>query len=50
MLRHGRWGEALVAAAGPLSNLGLAILAAIVVRLFIAPELEPTPVLEFVAS
>lgn len=48
MLRHGRWGEAIVAAAGPVSNFGLAVLAAIVVRIFIAAQLEPTPVLEFV--
>jgi len=48
MLRHGRWGEALVAVAGPLSNLILAILAAVVVRALIAAQLEPTPVLEFV--
>jgi len=48
MLRHGRWGEAIVAAAGPLSNLVLAILAAIIVRLVVAAHLEPTPVLDFV--
>ncbi|HSW41947.1 MAG TPA: site-2 protease family protein [Patescibacteria group bacterium] len=48
MLRHGRWGEALVAVAGPLSNLVLAILAAVVVRALIAAQPEPTPVLEFV--
>ncbi|HSW43296.1 MAG TPA: site-2 protease family protein, partial [Patescibacteria group bacterium] len=48
MLRHGRWGEALVAVAGPLSNLILAILAAVVVRALIAVQPEPTPVLEFV--
>jgi Zn-dependent protease len=48
MLRHGRWGEALVAAAGPVSNLGLATLAADSVRIFVAAQLEPSPVLEFV--
>jgi Zn-dependent protease len=48
MLRHGRWGEALVAAAGPFSNLVLATLAAVVVRIFVAAQLEPSPVLEFV--
>jgi Zn-dependent protease len=48
MLRYGHRGEALVAAAGPVSNLVLAILAAIVVRIFVAAELEPSPVLQFV--
>lgn len=48
MLRHGRRGEALVAVAGPLSNLVLAILAAVFVRALIAAQPEPTPVLAFV--
>lgn len=48
MLRHGRRGEALVAVAGPLSNLILAILAAVFVRALIAAQPEPTPVLAFV--
>jgi Zn-dependent protease len=48
MLRHGRWGEALVAAAGPASNLLLAIMAALVFRVFAALELAPSPALEFV--
>ena len=47
MLRHGRWGEAIVAAAGPASNLALAIGAAIIVRIVIAAHLESTPVLDF---
>jgi len=48
MLRYGHRGEAIVAAAGPLSNLVLAILAAAVIRIFIALELTPSPALEFV--
>ncbi len=39
-LEGGRWGEAMVAAAGPLSNLVLAILAALPLRFILAsPEL-----------
>lgn len=48
MLRGGHRGEAIVAAAGPLSNLALAILAAIVVRIFVAAQPEATPLLQFV--
>lgn len=48
MLRGGHRGEAIVAAAGPLSNLVLAILAAVVIRIFIALQLAPSPALEFV--
>ncbi len=48
MLRGGRRSEAIVAAAGPLSNLGLAILAALVVRVFVALHLAPSPALDFV--
>lgn len=32
-LRHGKWGEALVAAAGPLTNIAIAILAALLIRI-----------------
>jgi len=35
-LRYGKWGEAIVAAAGPLSNLVLAIAASIPLRFIIA--------------
>ena len=35
-LEHGRWGEAIVAAAGPISNLVLAIAAAIPLRYILA--------------
>lgn len=39
-LEGGRWGEAMVAAAGPISNLVLAILAALPLRFILAsPEL-----------
>ncbi len=48
MLRGGRRSEALVAAAGPLSNLVLAVLAAVVVRLLVAMNLASSPGLEFV--
>jgi Zn-dependent protease len=48
MLRGGHRGEAIVAAAGPLSNLVLAILAAIVIRVFIAVGVTPSPAIEFV--
>lgn len=48
MLRGGHRGEAIVAAAGPLSNLVLAILAAVVIRIFIALQLAPSPALDFV--
>ena len=47
MLRYGHRGEALVAAAGPLSNLVLAILAAIVFRAFVALDLAPSAGLQF---
>jgi Zn-dependent protease len=48
MLRGGHRGEALVAAAGPVSNLALAVLAAAVIRVFIALDLAPSAALEFV--
>jgi Zn-dependent protease len=48
MLRGGHRGEAIVAAAGPLSNLVLAILAAIVIRVIIAVGITPSPAVEFV--
>ena len=35
------WGEALVAAAGPLSNLSLALIFGIIIRLHVLPSLEP---------
>src|SRR3989344_1550045 len=36
-----RWGEAITAIAGPLSNLGLALLFGLLMRLGPAPELQP---------
>lgn len=39
-LGGGRFGEALVAAAGPLSNLALALIFSLVIRLGVAPGLE----------
>jgi Zn-dependent protease len=48
MLRYGRRGEALVAAAGPVSNILLAILAAIVFRVLDAAQLAPSPAMQFV--
>lgn len=39
-LGGGRFGEAIVAAAGPLSNLVLALIFALVIRLGVAPGLE----------
>ncbi|MDA8237454.1 MAG: site-2 protease family protein [Chloroflexi bacterium] len=47
MLRGGHRGEAIVAAAGPLSNLALAVLAAILVRLLVALQPAPSAVLDF---
>ena len=35
-----RWGEAITAIAGPLSNLGLALLFGLLMRLGMAPELQ----------
>ena len=35
---RGRYGEALVAAAGPLTNIGLALVAGLLYRLFVFPE------------
>jgi Zn-dependent protease len=45
-LRGGRWGEAIVSIAGPISNLVLAIAAAIPLRFMLATGLE----LEFFAN
>jgi Zn-dependent protease len=39
-LRYGKWGEAIVAAAGPLSNLVLAVAAAIPLRFILATNLQ----------
>jgi len=47
MLRYGHRGEALVAVAGPLSNLLMAVPAAIVVRILVAAQPDPSPVLGF---
>ena len=40
MLRGGRWGEAIVSAAGPISNLVLAIAAAIPLRYIYATNMD----------
>jgi Zn-dependent protease len=39
-LRYGQWGEAIVAAAGPLSNLVLAIAASIPLRFMVATGID----------
>lgn len=39
-LRYGQWGEAIVAAAGPLSNLVLAVAGAIPLRYIAATEMD----------
>lgn len=39
-LRYGQWGEAIVAAAGPLSNLVLAIVGAIPLRYLVATGMD----------
>jgi Zn-dependent protease len=45
-LRYGRWGEAMVAAAGPLSNLALAVVGAIPLRFILSSDMDvPEPVL-----
>jgi len=43
-LQGGRWGEAIVAAAGPISNLVLAVLGAIPLRYIVATGM-PVPIL-----
>ena len=50
MLRGGRRAEAWVAAAGPLSNLAMAILAAIALRLMVAMDLASSDAVLFVAN
>jgi len=45
-LRYGRWGEAIVAAAGPLSNFALAVVGAIPLRFLLSSNIAvPEPVL-----
>ena len=44
-LRYGQWGEAIVAAAGPLSNLVLAIAGSIPLRYMVATGMD-VPILE----
>ncbi len=41
-LSNKKWGEAIVAFAGPLSNIVIAILFAIIIRVFVAQGMEPT--------
>lgn len=50
MLRGGRRAEAWVAAAGPVSNLVMAILAAIALRLMVAMDLASSDAVLFVAN
>ncbi|HEX7473438.1 MAG TPA: site-2 protease family protein [Candidatus Limnocylindrales bacterium] len=50
MLRGGRRAEALVAAAGPVSNLVMAVLAAVALRLIVALDLASSDAALFVAS
>jgi Zn-dependent protease len=47
MLRYGHRGEALVAAAGPASNIAMAIVVAIIFRVLVAMNLAPSPALNF---
>lgn len=39
-LRNQRWGEAIVAAAGPLSNILLAVIFGLIIRFYVAPNGE----------
>lgn len=48
-LRGGRWGEAMVAAAGPISNLVLAIAAAIPLRYIIATGMQVGLIADFLS-
>jgi Zn-dependent protease len=50
MLRRGRTGEALVAAAGPASNLLMAAVAGVILRILIALVAGPSEALFFVAD
>ena len=50
MLRGGRRAEAWVAAAGPVSNLVMAIIAAIALRLMVAMDLASSDAVLFVAN
>ena len=50
MLRGGRRAEAWVAAAGPVSNLVMAVLAAIAIRLMVAMDLASNDAVVFVAN
>jgi Zn-dependent protease len=49
-LRNGKWGEAIVAAAGPLSNLVLAIAAAIPLRFMLALGIDVPYLLNILAA
>jgi Zn-dependent protease len=46
-LQGGRWGEAIVSAAGPISNLVLAIAAALPLRYIIATGMDAGPLASF---
>ena len=46
-LRYGRWGEAIVSAAGPISNLVLAIAASIPLRYIDATHMEVPLIADF---
>ncbi|HLX35329.1 MAG TPA: site-2 protease family protein [Candidatus Limnocylindrales bacterium] len=45
-LRYGRWGEAIVAAAGPISNFVLAVLGSVVLRALLAAGVDSLPVID----
>jgi Zn-dependent protease len=49
-LRYRHWGEAIVAAAGPLSNLVLAAIAALPLRLIIASHADVPDIVYFVLA
>lgn len=47
-VRYGKWGAALVAVAGPLSNLGMAAFVALYLRLFTLPAVAAQALVTFV--
>lgn len=49
MLRGGRWGEAIVSVAGPISNLVLAIAGAIPLRYIIATDMDAGLLTDFLS-
>jgi len=49
MLRGGRWGEAIVSVAGPISNFALAIAGAIPLRYIVATEMDAGILTDFLS-